>query len=225
MIQSYSLILCRILTVIMASLIWDKFIVDGRKIVTAEDIGKISVEISKDKDQVIDYLQHNGYIVRILKGIFYVRSIGERKWKTYEHTLYQMVAMALEVKGVRDWYFGLETALKFNAMTHEYFMIDYVLTDSYRTTKVIKIQGTDFRFVQRGKNHFDKGIRIENGIRYSLPEKTILDLAYRSYLNTKKKEMYLSPIREYWESVNLERLRECLDSYPPGFREGVEESI
>ncbi|MEA3559003.1 MAG: hypothetical protein U9R75_07095, partial [Candidatus Thermoplasmatota archaeon] len=98
-------------------------------------------------------------------------------------------------------------------------------TDSYRTTKVIKIQGTDFRFVQRGKNHFDRGIRIENGIRYSLPEKTILDLAYRSYLNTKKKEMYLFPIREYRESVNLERLREYLNSYPPGFKEGVEESI
>ncbi len=224
-ILSYSFIICRNVTDMRASLIWEKFIIDSRKIVTAEDIGKMSVEISKDKDQVIDYLQHNGYIVRILKGIFYVRSIEERRRRTYEHTLYQMVAMALEVKGVRKWYFGLETALKFNAMTHEYYLIDYVLTDSYRTTKVIKILDTDFRFIQRGKRRFDKGIKIEKGIRYSLPEKTVLDLSYRSYLNTRKKEMYLSPIREYRDSVNLELLWDYLDSYPPGFREGVEESI
>ena len=88
-------------------MIWEKFIVDSRKIVTAEDIGKISIEISKDKDQVINYLQHNRYIIRILKGIFYVRRVEERKRKTYEHTLYQIVAMSLEVKGVRYWYFGL----------------------------------------------------------------------------------------------------------------------
>ena len=104
-------------------------------------------------------------------------------------------------------------------------MIDYVLTDSYRTTKIIKILDTNFKFIRMGKNHFNKGIKREKGIRYSLPEKTILDLAYRSYLNTRKKEMYLSPIQEYISRLDLERLRDCLDFYPPRFRKCLEESI
>lgn len=207
-----------------ASLVWEKFLVENRKIVTSEDVRKLSDELSKDRDRVIDYLQHNGYIVRILKGIFYVKSIEERERKTYNNSIYEMVALALEKKGVKNWYFGLETALKLNTMTHEYFTIDYVLTDSYRTTKVIKILDTSFKFIKRGRQHFKQGIIHKGMIRYSDVEKTVLDLAYRSFLRAGEKQ-YMSPIKEYKETLDMNRLRDYLSGYSSPFRERVVDAI
>ena len=208
-----------------ASIIWEKFLVDNRKIVTSGEIGELSDEILKDTNQVIDYLQRNRYIVRILKGIFYVKSLEERERKKYDNSLYEMVAMALQKKGVKNWYYALETALKLNTMTHEYYMIDYLITDSYRTTKVIKILDTSFKFIKRGKEHFRQGIKREKRIRYSDPEKTVLDLAYRDYLKTKNEKIYLPTIAEYKDSIDHNRVKNYLIYYPPGFRNSLEDRI
>ena len=213
----------RIVTRMKASLVWERFIVDDRRMVTSGDIRELSEEMSRDPDQVIDYLQQNGYIVRILRGIFYVKSIEERERKVYERSLYEIVAMALEKKGVRRWYYGLETALKLNLMTHEYFMVDYVLTDSYRTTKTIRIMDSAFRFIKRGDRHFGRGIVRKGMIRFSDPERTVLDLAYREYLNRKEAPVYLSSIEEYGDAVDKGRMRDLVEDYPPGFRKCVEE--
>ncbi|MCI0496919.1 MAG: type IV toxin-antitoxin system AbiEi family antitoxin [Thermoplasmata archaeon] len=204
-----------------ASLVWERLLVEGRRIVTSNEIAGLSEFVSRDGADVIDYLQQNGYIVRILRGIFYVMSMDERGRGKYDHSLHEMVAMALERKGVANWYYGLETALKFNAMTHEYFMIDHVLTDSYRTTKVIRIMNADFEFIRRGRWSFERGITREGGIRYSDPERTVLDIAYRSYLRTGDETLYLAPLREYRDVVDRARLRGHLGIYPPRFRERV----
>lgn len=206
------------------SLIWDRFLVEDRRMVTSKEIGEMAREISKDPDQVIDYLQSNDYIVRVLRGIFYVKSHEERGRGVLERSLYEIVAMALEVKGVRRWYFGLETALKLNLMTHEYFVVDHVLTDSYRTTKTIRIMGTAFRFIRRGERHFRQGIVRKGILRYSDPERTVLDLAYREYLRSKESSMVKSPVEEYTDTIDAGRLRVLLDDYPPGFRKRLEGS-
>ena len=59
-----------------------------------------------------------------------------------------VIGEGLKIKGVKNWYFGLETALKLNTMTHEYFTIDYVISDQYRTTKTIHILDKDFKFIK-----------------------------------------------------------------------------
>ena len=43
---------------------------------------------------------------------------------------FEIIKNGLIIKGVKKWYFGLETALKLNNMTNEYFTIDYVVNDS-----------------------------------------------------------------------------------------------
>ncbi len=205
-----------------ASLIWERLLVEDRRMVTSKEIGELAEEMSKDPDQVIDYLQSNDYIVRVLRGIFYVKSHEERGRGVLERSLYEIVAMALEMKGVRRWYFGLETALKLNLMTHEHFVVDYVLTDSYRTTKTIRIMGTAFRFIKRGDRHFRRGILRKGVLRYSDPERTVLDLAYREYLRTKEPTVFMSPVVEHREVIDVGRLRELLQNYPPGFRRRME---
>jgi predicted transcriptional regulator of viral defense system len=205
-----------------ASLIWEKLRIEKKKIVTSKEIRELAKEVSKDEDQLIDYLRRNGYLERILRGLFYVKSLEERERHTYEHSIYERVAMALKEKGVKNWYYGLETALKLNTMTHEYFNIDYVITDSFRTTKVISIAGQSFHFIKRGGKHFKDGITKERGIRYSIPEKTVLDIAYRSYLKTKKEALYIGTIREYRDRLDRKKARKHLVPYPKKFRESVE---
>jgi len=116
------------------SLIWKRLLIVGKKIVGSSEIKSLARELGKNEERSLYYLQEEGYIVRIFRGIFYVKTMEERELGTFNNTIYEIVALALKEKGVENWYFGLENGLKINNMTHEYFTIDYVITDSYRTT-------------------------------------------------------------------------------------------
>ena len=197
-----------------ASLIWKKLVLDGKKISTSKEIRLLAGEIGRDGWRSVKYLQSQEYITRILKGIFYIRSLEERERGGYDHSFYEIVVMALKEKRVKHWYFGLETALKMNNMTHEYFNEEYVLTSSFRTTKVITIMDIRYKFIKRSKKYFDDGIIKKKIIRYSDPEKTVLDLAYNHYLKDKETEYYLSPVKEYQDRIDLEIVPKYLDKYP-----------
>ncbi len=196
-------------------------LVDRRQIVSSEEIRDLAKEIGKSEWDSLSYLQRHGYILRILKGIFYVRSPNEIESEGYDHSIHELVAKALDFKGVKKWYFGLKSALKFNDMTHEYFNIEYVITDSYRTTKVIKILDYNFTFIKRGKNHFGFGINKKDSIYYSDPEKTVLDISYQRYLKDKESGYFFSPIKEYEDNLDTNKLSSYLEHYPKSFSEKV----
>ncbi len=201
--------------------IWKKMVIDGRRVVTSAEIREMAQILDKDEWRSLDYLQKQGYIDRILKGIFYVRSPEERERGFTQFSVYDMVAKALKTKGVKQWYFGLETALKFNNMTHEYFAINYVITGSYRTTKVIGILDTKFQFHKWKESHFKFGLVRKGGLRYSDPEKTVLDLAYRRHRKTKDSRYVAEPIVEYAEMLDRDKLEEYLGRYSLRFRNVV----
>lgn len=64
----------------------------------------------------------------------------------YNH--YELVSKGLELKGVKNWYFGLYTALKFNLATHESFTITYVITNKLYRNKPISIDNHKFKFIK-----------------------------------------------------------------------------
>lgn len=202
-----------------STIVWEKLRIEGKEIVTSEEVKDLAVEIGKEGESTLYYLQEEGYLSRILRGIFYVKSLEERKRDTEKYSIYELVSMALDKKRVENWYFGLETALKFNNMTHEYFNIDYVLTDSYRTTKVIEIMGQKFQFFKRREEHFSQGVLLKDKIRYSDPEKTALDMTYRSYLNDK--DNFTSYLKEFEEQVEREKIKKYLNDYSKSFEEKV----
>jgi len=197
-------------------------IIEQKRIVTSGEIKRLARELGKDEDRSLYYLQEEGYIVRIFRGIFYVKTIDEREQGTIGTSIYNMVALALKEKGVNKWYFGLETALKMNDMTHEYFTIDYVLTDSYRTTRIIRIHDTRFQFYQRSVKQFQKGIIKKGLLRYSDRERTVLDLAYKRYIDTKDADYFLQSIKEYRNNIERRKVKKYLSIYPPSFHEKVE---
>jgi len=200
-------------------------LLNERKIVSSEEIRILAKELGKSEWDSLSYLQRHGYITRILKGIFYVRSPNEIELEGYDYTIHELVAKALDFKGVERWYFGLNSGLKFNNMTHEYFNIEYVITDSYRTTKVIKIMDYDFKFIKRGESHFGYGVEEKDDVYYSDPEKTVLDISYQRYLKDKGSTYFYSPMKEYEDLLDMEKIFSYLEHYPKKFRDRMSDRL
>ena len=90
----------------------------------------------------------------------------------------ELAARGLEIKKVKNWYFGLHTALKLNNMTHESFAIEEVISDSLFRAKPIKIANYNFKFIKLPRKLFGFGVEERNGLTISDPEKTVLDFIY-----------------------------------------------
>jgi len=205
--------------------VWKKLILQGRRIVTSAEIKRLARDLGKDDNRSLRYLQEHGYIRRVLRGVFYVEDPVERATGSLKHSVLELVQMALKAKEVKHWYFGLETALKLNGMTHEYFTTDYVMTDSFRTTKVISILGRRFLFSRRSKEHFEFGIVKRNGLTFSDPEKTVLDIAHRRMLEGHQRGYFASSIVEHSDRIDRKRARTYLASYPTRLRQALEGAL
>ena len=134
---------------------------------------------------LIRYLTHYGYLIRIMKGIFYVRSIEERKLKKTEISPMAAIKEALKIKGVKNWYFGLETAVKLNHLTHEYYTTDFIINDHIFRAKPISIMGRKVKFIKIKPSLTTFGI-VKKGVPYSNSEKTLLDFLYLNGYRTKR---------------------------------------
>jgi len=110
------------------------------------------------------------YVIRIFKGIFYVKSLDEIKYGPLKYSLLELISKGLELKDVKNWYLGLYTASKLNNATHEYFTIDYVISDGLYRNKPITINNRKFKFHKLKPSLLKFGI-IENKCRYSDLEK------------------------------------------------------
>jgi len=158
-------------------LIVEKLAIDNKKFILSNEIKDYCRKLSLDYLPTIKYLIRNKYLARVFRGIFYVYSIEERKLGKSEMNSFEILREALKIKGIKNWYFGLETGLKFNNLTHEYFTIDYVLNDKLFRAKSITIMGRKVKFYKLSPKMFLFGI-IKKNINYSDSEKTLLDLLY-----------------------------------------------
>lgn len=128
----------------------------------------------------IRYLLANKYLRRILRGIFYRPSIEERKLGILTPNYALALTKALEIKGVRKWYFGLESAIGLNNLVHEHYPIEYVITDSIFRPKPITIFDKKIKFMKVKPVLLGFGIKnyTNRSMPYSDIEKTVLDIIY-----------------------------------------------
>ena len=156
-----------------------KLEISKKKFITHNEIKGYCKELKLDYYTVIKYLTRHKYLARIFKGIFYIKSIEERKLNKLDISYLEIIKEALKIKGIDHWYFGLETALKLNNLTHEYFTIEYVVSDKLFRANPILILGHKVKFVKISPKLIF-GIHKKN-IPYSDPEKTSLDLLYLNH--------------------------------------------
>ncbi len=150
-------------------------------ILTRRDFDSLASRYKFDKDILRKVMLNKGYLITIFRGIYYLRSYEEKKFKSLKYSAYELLALGLEKKGVR-WYFGLNTALKLLGLTHEVFPVNMVINDKFNRTGPIKIAGSRFFFVKLKPSLFFD-IKKENtgnniSLYYSKLEKTLLDMIY-----------------------------------------------
>ncbi len=186
-------------------LIVEKLFRSNEKFITAKGIKDDCTRMSLNYLVTIKYLLRHKYLARIFRGIFYIYSMEERKLGKSDMNFYEILRRALEMKGIDKWYFGLETGLKFNNLTHEYFTTDFILTDKLFRAKSILIMGRKVKFYKISPKFFSFGIR-DKVVRYSDPEKTLLDLFYLKHYSKEE-------LKEIAEKLSLNKLSTYSKSY------------
>lgn len=194
---------------------------ENKKFVKAKEIRGYCKRSGLRYDNVVNNLEKRGYLVRIFRGIFYLKSFEELNFGIkYNHL--ELVAKGLELKGIKNWYFGLHTALKINNMTHEHFAIDEVVSDKLFRSEPIKISGNKFRFIKFSPKMLDFGIKEKKGIRFSDPEKTILDFIYTWRNKGIPVEKIVGDIDEWAIKTTRTKLNHYLKNYPNTVKHIVE---
>jgi hypothetical protein len=210
--------------------IWRRLVLEDRTIASAEEVKDLCAVAELDYDNVVDYLGRTRHIDTVMRGIFYVRSPEEVELGRISRPLNEIIAMAMEKRGITNWYFGLETALKYNHMTHQYFDITWVISDSYRTTKTVDITwvisdsyrttktvvmlGKRIHYLRWKEDLLTFGIIKKGIIRHSDPEKTLLDLAYRESYNGNDPTVPWTEYLEDYSTYDRLTMRGYVRHYP-----------
>src|SRR3989338_8280978 len=188
-----------------------------RKFITREELKSYCKGLKLDYYISIMYLTSNNYLVRILRGIFYVKSIEERKLNKMDISFEGAISETLKIKGVKSWYFGLESAIKLNNLTHEHFAVETIVSDKISRPNTFKIMGRSVRFVKLNKKLLGFGV-ISNKFNYSDAEKTVLDFVYLGKYNGNQDESIKNKVADYIVSCKKPKLREYAENYPKTVR-------
>ncbi len=194
-------------------LIVEKLNLIDEKFITSNKIKEFSNTLKMSYADVITYLTRYKYLIVILKGIFYKPSIIERKRKIYDINYREALIEALKIKGIKKWYFGLETAIKINNLTHEFFVIDYIINDTITRTKTTEILGNKIKFIKLKPKLFNFGIKKHKNIKYSDIEKTVLDIIYLNKYAGLNDENIKEEIKPYLKHCSKNKLKEYAKKY------------
>ncbi len=190
-----------------------KIHLEGKEFITSPDIKEFCETFGANYNNTIRYLTAHDYLLRIFKGIFYVRSFDEIKMGRQGYSYLELVARGMELKGVTNWYFGLRTALKLNNVTHEHFTVDYVLNDTIFRSRPISIAGSSFKFIKMKKDMLSFGV-VSGKYRHSDLEKTILDIIYLGRYNGIPGRKLLMDVSGYMEFASMEKIMNYAAHYP-----------
>jgi predicted transcriptional regulator of viral defense system len=203
-----------------------KLRIENKEFITSSELEAYCKSMKLDYDTVVRYFARRGYLVRIFRGIFYIKSVEEFELGRSRYNHLELVAKGLELKNVRKWYFGLHTALKLNNMTHEHFLIEDVISDSLFRANPVRIAGYRFKFFKLSPSLLGFGLREEdNGVRYSDPEKTLLDFIYVWRYNGVPHDKIIGDVSAWAEHASKEKLRRYAKRYPKTVAEAVERVI
>ncbi|KAF6245472.1 hypothetical protein [Nitrosopumilus sp. b2] len=197
-----------------STILLKKFKMENKDFITAEELEKHCTKHGFEYENLVRYYERRGYFVRIFKGIFHIRTPEEIKEGYLRYTHLELVAKGLELKKIKNWYFGLHTALKLNNMTHEHFTIDEVINNKISREKPMKIMEHNFKFIKTAKPLFNFGILNRRRVRYSDPEKTILDFIYLWKSNGVSSDKITYDVSEWSKEISHSKLEKYSIHYP-----------
>ncbi len=205
--------------------IYQKIREDKKEFITSEYLTSISHIFFYDTYNVIRYLTSRNYLLKIFKGIFYVKSEEEVEQHTTKYSLLELVGRGLELKGITNWYYGLYTALILNEVISKEVTKDiYIVSDTLFRTKPLEILNYKFKFIKLKYNLTNFGV-IEDVIKYSNIEKTLLDFIYIAKYKSVADQKIIIEVRDYVETASPKKLQEYAMHYPMSNRNIVTQLI
>jgi len=197
------------------SLLIRKLHLERTEFITSAELKAYCRQMRIKYDVAVHYLARRGHLVRIFRGIFYVRSLEEMKLGKNRYNHLELVAKGLELKNVKNWYFGLHTALKLNNMTHEHFAIEDVISNAMFRANPVSIAGYKFRFTKLSPVLLAFGVRKSDSIlRYSDPEKTLLDFIYIWKYKGIPDSKIIGDVSEWASKASKKKISEYSSKYP-----------
>jgi predicted transcriptional regulator of viral defense system len=194
----------------------------GGNVVTKDETKDTCKRFGADVDSTINFMISYGYLVRILRGLYYVKTVEEFQLKKSPDA-YKILSLGLNKLKVK-WYFGLYTSLRLNGLTHEFFDTIFILNDRIYRPKEIKVGGEKVKFLKLSSKLVDFGIVNENSKRFSDAEKTILDFVYISRYRSVPEGRITSMIEEYRKRVKADKVMEYLKFYPKSVEKVVRDA-
>ena len=198
----------------------------GGKVITKKDFKKTCSRFNESPEYIINYYISRGYIIRILRGVYYVKTLEEYQLgKTPD--LMRLIAMAMKERNI-EWYFGLYTALRLNDLTQKYRSPIFVINSKITRSNPIKILGESVQFVKMKEtlircDYFRCGVEWKGDLMYSNLEKTLLDFMYIGRYNKKIKAE--SVLRRYLPLASRWRLLQYAEYYPKSVQKEVKRLV
>ncbi|MBI2675734.1 MAG: hypothetical protein HYX24_04710 [Candidatus Aenigmarchaeota archaeon] len=196
-----------------------EFSLKGKKIISTHDFKNLCDKYGFDFRKTKVGLMNKGYLLTIFRGIYYLKDYNEKKTGAIKYSANELLSLGLAAKGIKNWYFGLNTALKMLNLTHEIFAVNYVLNDSFNRTRPMDILGSKFLFRKIKKGLFSFGIREAKTsntavLKYSDAEKTLLDMVYLYRLSGKPKESVVMLLSDYKGAISKRKAADYARNYP-----------
>lgn len=182
-----------------------------KRYISSEEIKKYCGILGLSYREGIIYLVRTKRLHRILRGVFYRPTLEERRHDLLKVDHMEAIAYALGAKGIANWYLGLDTALKLNNLTHEFFPKDYIVNDSFSRT--IKVLNNTIVFVKFKAGLFSFGTIYKGNLRYSDPEKTILDNIYLDRYHGRDEYAIRNSIAPYVAELSRKKLNRYAKKY------------
>jgi len=192
----------------------------GGKVITRGELEKLASYFNEDVDYLVNYLIQYGYVIRILRGLYYVKTPVEFSTGG-SPSIYGLLALGMS-KITKNWYLGLFTALILNGLTHETYTTVFIINDRLARPRPIQVNGTPVRIIRSRRDIFNFGIVTRDPLRFSDLEKTLLDFLYFANYGTLPKSLAWRVWKEYYGTADPMKLKEYSKKYPRSIRKVVE---
>ncbi len=187
---------------------------DEKEFITTDELKPYSDKFYYNSNNVINYLLNQGDIIHVLQDLYYIKSDIEIESNKTKYSLLEIVSKALELKRISKWYFGLYTALELNNIKTEHKNeLFYIFNDIFFKNEPIIISGYPFKFFKFKNASHSFGI-IENKVKYSNIERTILDFINIQKENRIHEKKIISNISKYMKNASIEKLVSYIEYYP-----------
>jgi predicted transcriptional regulator of viral defense system len=193
------------------------------RIVTSDDVKKVAADFKMDPRSALVSLKRDGILEPVLfQGIYYVRNREERDLHTIQEDPLRIMARACDVKLGKDWYFGLATALKLAGVWEQQSLTTITIITKKRILRR-KVFFADYavEFKVLSIPSFQSNLRVNEGMRYSDPVRTLLDFAYLSARSGELGEYprnVVAAILKTGRRDLIDQAEKSLDDYPQLYR-------